>query len=177
MKADRIANMRLFTLARALAALIGAGGAPIALAADVARFTETASSISVDVRGTVNAGSESVAFAGPVLINARTVTDPKFGSRPNVELMIDLSAVAGRGLSTGNKYVTQSHEVISLPLPADGNGDIGIDFPYQASNAAGFAADGVARAGFKLIFVTQTGSLAIGRGWIGVPPVVAPGKK
>jgi hypothetical protein len=131
----------------------------------------------LDLRGTVRASPESVAFAGPVQIHARTVIDRDPGAVPTVELSIDLSAVAGVGVSSGNKYATQSHEVISVPFPADGNGEIAIDFPYETSGAKGFSAYGVGHASFKLFFVGPTGSLSIGRGWIDTPAAVAAGSK
>jgi len=167
MNRGRIPGCRRSALIATLVGLLGAAGATFCVAADAAP-----SSILVEVRGTVKASPESVAFKGPVQIESRTVTDANFGAVPNVELSIDMSAVVGLGLSSGNKYVTQSREVISVPLRADGNGEIAIDFPYEASSAKGFSAFGVGQASFKLHFVLPSGDLAIGQGRIDTPGVL-----
>jgi hypothetical protein len=164
---------RRSVLVGAFAALVGAAIATFALAANDA----ASSSIQIEVKGTVSASPESVAFKGPVQIQSRTVTDTGFGAAPNVELSIDMSAVAGLGLSTGNKYVTRSHEIVSVALPADGNGEIVIDFPYEASSSKGLSASGVGHANFKLIFVGPSGTLSTGRGWIDTPGVVGARRK
>jgi hypothetical protein len=173
MNPRQLRSTRRSVLVGAFAALVGAGSSTFVLAANDA----ASSSIQIEVKGTVTASPESVAFKGPVRIQSRTVTDTGFGAAPNVELSIDMSAISGLGLSTGNKYMTQSHEVLSVALPADGNGEIVIDFLYEAGNSKGFTASGVGHANFKLIFVGPSGTLSTGLGWIDTPGVVGARRK
>ena len=151
---------RCWLLLAVVAGLGSAGSAPAAAGP---------TSVLVQVKGTVGASPEFVAFEGPVRIDSRTVTDPQFGAAPSVELSIDMSALTGVGLSSKRRYETSSREVISAPLRLDTGVDVGVEFAYAGTGNAAASTFGVGRVNLRLIFVGAAGALSTGRGWIDTP--------
>ena len=115
--------------------------------------TTTSTSANVLIGGVVKGVPESVAFAGLALLNANVVTDPDFGAPPTVVLSIDLSKVAGVGLSTLKKYVTSNQQVLNRGLAAADT--VQFTFPFLANGGDVMSAL-VGKVSFNLRFNVNT---------------------
>lgn len=115
--------------------------------------TTTSTSANVLIGGVVKGVPESVAFAGLAQLNANVVTDPDFGAPPTVVLSVDLSKVAGVGLSSLKKYVTSNQQVLNRRLAAADT--VQFTFPFVQSGGSAMSAL-VGKVSFNLSFDVNT---------------------
>lgn len=88
------------------------------------------------------ARAEPVKFAGSAAITGRVLLDPVFNGPPVLELVIDLTGIAGVGSSTGRSYVSAGQAVVQRPLKAADV--IQVTFPFYVDGDPGSARTGIA---------------------------------
>jgi len=100
--------------------------------------TSTVSSFTIQVSGTASAVktglSETVMFAGPLVVNATVTTDPALG--PTVALFVDGRGVAGTGNKTKTAYANTCVATLTRPFgPTDA---IQTTFAFFQDTAGGY---------------------------------------
>lgn len=108
--------------------------------------------VMVPIAGTINGGSESVAFSGQAQVKARVL----FGASPKVELSIDLGKMVGIGASTGKTYVSATQEILNRQLTVADLFDVTFTF-VPAGGGSELARIGTAN--FNLGFDIDSGRL------------------
>ena len=88
--------------------------------------------VPVNVDGSINSDTETIAFGGQMTISTRIIEDPVFSGPTLLEINIDFSNVKGAGKASGKKFATEAQVIVHRPLlPFD---EIEVIFPYTAGN-------------------------------------------
>jgi len=138
----------LFTLAPAFAAL-----AP--------------GTVSIPIAGTVFGLPESVFFSGTARITVRPAHDDATGAAPRMIVSIDLGVLTGKGLSTGNVYVTGG--LINLTRRLVPGDVIEATVPFFVSGAGPTATGRTVIASFSFDYDIGTGALTSARAALAAP--------
>ena len=119
-----------------------------------AQTAGTWSSTLVPIAGTVSGQPESVVFLGLAKVNSKLAPDPDF-NRPSLVLTIDLTGLAGVGLSSRAKYVIAGPENIQRTVAA--THVVEFTFPFAKSGAMNLSSAQSGVASFALGFDPNTG--------------------
>jgi len=110
-----------------LAALAGiASAAP----PDVASQEKTVVAMAAGGVGGGGKASEAVVFSGQATISGKVIYDNVFGAPPVLEIIVDLSAVKGKGVQSGKAYLVSSQTILHRPLLAFD--PLEVSFPFAA---------------------------------------------
>ncbi|TMB26745.1 MAG: hypothetical protein E6J61_21330 [Deltaproteobacteria bacterium] len=123
--------------------------------------------VSVPVAGTVFGLPESVFFSGTALITVRPAESDAPGAAPRMVVSIDLGDLTGKGLSTGNVYVTGG--LISLTRRLVPGDVIQATVPFFVRGASPTAMGRTAVASFSFDYDITTGALTSARAALAAP--------
>jgi len=142
-------TMHRTTLPVVLACVLGAAAGSLAwrtsAAADPAPAEKTVVAAAAGSVGVDGAASEPVLFAGQASITGKVIYDTVFGAPPVLEMIVDLSKVTGRGLSTGKAYQVASQAILHRPLKAFES--VEVSFSFAADGDAALARSALASFG------------------------------
>jgi len=77
--------------------------------------------------------AEPVAFSGQAAVSGRVIHDTVFGAPPVLEVIVDLSQVTGKGLSSGAVYTVQGQAIVHRPLLAFEQVEVGFSFAPEGN--------------------------------------------
>src|SRR5256885_5697431 len=125
------------------------------------------STVSVPIAGTVFGLPESVFFSGTAQITVRPAESDVPGTVPRMVVSIDLGEVTGKGLSTGEVYVTGGLVKLTRRLV---RGDvIHATIPFFVRGVGPTAKGRTAVASFSFDYDIATGALTSARAAIAAP--------
>jgi len=125
------------------------------------------STVSIPIAGTVFGLPESVFFSGTAQITVRPAESDVPGTAPRMIVSIDLGDLTGKGLSTGNVYVTGG--LINLTRRLVPGDVIQATIPFFVRGAAPTARGRTAVASFSFDYDITTGALTSARGAFAAP--------
>jgi hypothetical protein len=125
------------------------------------------SSVAVPIAGTVFGLPESVFFSGTAQITVRPAESDVPGTGPRMVVSIDLDEVVGRGLSTGNVYVTGG--LIKLTRRLVRGDVIRATIPFFVRGSAPTARGRTAVASFSFDYDITTGALTSANAALAAP--------
>jgi hypothetical protein len=125
------------------------------------------STVTVPIAGTVFGLPESVFFSGRAQITVRPAEDDAPGAAPRMIVSLDLGDLTGKGLSTGNVYVTGG--LINLTRRLVRGDVIQATIPFFVRGAGPTARGRTAVASFSFDYDVTTGALTSARAALAAP--------
>src|SRR5256885_5363721 len=125
------------------------------------------STVSVPIAGTVFGLPESVFFSGTAQITVRSAESDVPGTVPRMVVAIDLGDLVGRGLATGDVYVTGG--LIRLTRRLVKGDVIHATIPFFVPGSAPAASGRTAVASFSFDYDITTGALTSARAALAAP--------
>jgi hypothetical protein len=104
---------------------------------------------------TATGGLESVAFSGQVTVKTRVAVDADFGDS-KLLLLLDLSALTGKGSTSGATYIVRAQQTVVRPLGSSQQIELNFPFFKSMSDPLTSTRTGVATLALNVDTVTGT---------------------